>query len=201
MILIAGGLGNSKSAFGELGISRFDSGCMVNLGRLSGPAERTVIQDWLLEDGRARGDVEPWTHAIAGETHGWPQHIMCFAQPAAWVLRNNGGEPAPDGLAYVLERGRQGKAEFYQGRIDDVERATRTAIGKLLGSLQAGHQLEGQLILEALSACRTPKDAQEELNTLLHKGVIALTPDGRYAVPIPSMRDWLVKHYGRDDRA
>ena len=200
VILLCGGLGISKSTFGALGISRSDIGCMVNLGRLSEAAERAVIQDWLRKDGRAKGDVIPWTHAIASETHGWPQHIMCFAQPAAWVVRHNGGELTPGRLAYVMERGHQGKTEYYQGRIDDVEKIIRSAIGKLLGSRPADRELDKHVILAALSGGRTPNEAQAEFDTLLHKGVIALTPEGSYAVPIPSMRDWLVERYGREDQ-
>ena len=33
---------------------------------------------------------------------------------------------------------------------------------------------------------------------LLHKGVIAQSADKEYIVPIPSMRDWLVKKYASE---
>ena len=117
VILLAGGLGSSQAAFGSLGISRFADDCIVDLGRLDHASERAVIRDWLVKDGGAKGDVTPWIDAIAAETHGWPQHIMTYAQPAAWWLRQDGGELTDAGLTYTLKRGRTSKTKYYQNRV------------------------------------------------------------------------------------
>ena len=198
VILLAGGLGISQKAFGDLGISRFDGGCIVNLGRLSEAAECAVIRDWLLKDGMANGDVKPWTRTITAESHGWPQHIMCFAQPAAWTVRNSNGEMTEHGLAYTLAKGREGKIEHYRARTNDVSEATCVTLASLLSSLSADSELDERAITEALKVGQTLEDAKTEFDTLLLKGMIAKTPNRKYTVPNPSMRHWLIKQFGHD---
>ena len=59
VILIAAGLGATSAAFDSLGISRFDPECRINLEPLSEGSRQVVIQDWLLEEGGAKGDPAP----------------------------------------------------------------------------------------------------------------------------------------------
>ena len=198
VILLAGGLGVSEKAFSALGISRFDGGCIVNLGRLSEAAERAVTHDWLVKEGKARGDVTPWIDAIAAEAHGWPQHLMCYAQPAAKMVLSSNGELTTSGLAYALAQGRAGKVEYYRARSNDVSEAVCIALGNLLSSLPPDFELDEHTIMEALKVGQTLDGAKTDFNTLLHKGVIAKTPSRKFTVPIPSMHDWLVDQYGRN---
>lgn len=113
VILLAGGLGTSDNAFNALGISRFIDGCIINLGRLSKSAEYAVIRDRLAKNGQAKEDVTPWIQTIAKETHGWPQHIMGYVQPAAATVRKNGGELTESGLSFALRTGREKKDNYY----------------------------------------------------------------------------------------
>jgi len=88
VVLACGGLGISSQVFARLGISRFKSDCLVNLGRLSEASERAVIRGWLVKSGRAQEeDIQPWLTAISKETYGWPQHIAFYAQIAAERLK------------------------------------------------------------------------------------------------------------------
>jgi len=87
IVLLCGGLSTSSHAFTRLGIFRFRAKCLVNLGRLPEKDARAVIRDWLVKDGKAQEtDIQPWIETIARETHGWPQHIMTYVQPAAEFL-------------------------------------------------------------------------------------------------------------------
>ena len=199
VILLAGGLGNSADALADLDISRFKGGCEINLGRLSPEAEGAVIRDWLTKDGKAKGDTEPWIQAIAKEAHGWPQHIIAFAQPAARVLRENGGEMTSGGLKEVLEGGRIRKEEYYSARagrltnVDIIDIANATRFFSPEGDItEAG-------LLHRLSLRHTRKDPHTLFNHLVHKGIIAEQRKGWYAIPIPSLKDWLVEK-GRDLR-
>jgi len=108
VVLLCGGLGTSSEIFGYLGISRFRDKCKVNLGRLPEVDERAVIRDWLVQDGGAQEEgIIPWIQTIARETHGCPQHIMVYAQPAAKLLEAQNGKITPESLDTVLEIGRQ----------------------------------------------------------------------------------------------
>ena len=80
--------------------------------------------------------------------------------------------------------------------MNDIEKSTRSAIARPLSHHPVGPEFDKQVILEALRAAPFRDNAQLEFGTLLHKGIIAKTPSGDYAVPIPSMSDWLVTHYG-----
>ncbi len=102
VILVAAGLGTTKKAFQSLGISRFSGGCFVELGALSKESERAVIHDWLAKEGEAQGDPTEWIDAIAQETHGWPQHILSYVEPASRHLRAHDGAMTTEGLNTVL---------------------------------------------------------------------------------------------------
>ncbi len=82
LILLAAGQGATTQAFKDMDISIFDTGCRIDLGRLKEEPTRAILQDWLLEDGRAKGDPVRWIDEMAKETHGWPQHIMAYVLPA-----------------------------------------------------------------------------------------------------------------------
>ncbi len=198
VILLAGGLSTSEAVFGRLGISRFRAGNRVNLGRLSPPSERSVIHDWLVKDGGAAGDVTPWIDTIAGKTDGWPQHIVSFTQPAAHVLRHRNGIMTQNGLAWVLEQGEVKKDDYYTGRVVGIARKHRIALSQILQGREA--TLEEDEVLELLGETTAPHKVQEVFDTILHKGVLAWTPEGALAVPIPSMEDWLVRTYAPEKK-
>ena len=42
-------------------------------------------------------------------------------------------------------------------------------------------------------------EMQAEFDALLCTGIIARTPELEFAIPIPSMRDWLIEHFGLAD--
>jgi len=119
VVLACGGSGNSSEVFAGLGVSRFQTNCLINLGRLSEAAERDVIRDWWVKEGEAQeADIQPWITAISQETYGWPQHIMMYAQTAAELLKARNGQMTPEDLDLVLQDGRTGKRDYYKQRSD-----------------------------------------------------------------------------------
>ncbi len=197
VILLAGGLGTSEDALNSLGISRFYDGCVVNLGRLSPEPERAIIRDWLAQDGGAKGDVTPWTDAIARETHGWPQHIIAFAEPAAHIVRSNRGQMTPRGLEAVLRQGQQRKENYYFARVRKLEEQDRVVLGRALSTRSADTSFRGSEVLGIFSGEYSRAKAERIFELIVHKGVLARTREGRFAVPIPSMHHWLVDQYRR----
>ena len=197
VILLAGGLGTSEDAFNSLGISRFYDGCVVNLGRLSPAPERAIIRDWLVQDGGAKGDVTPWIDAIAGETHGWPQHIIAFAEPAAHIVRSSRGQVTPRGLEAVLRQGQQRKKNYYFARVRKLSKQDRMTLGKALATLPPGTSMEEPDVLRILAQNHARAEAKRIFELIVHKGVLARTQEGDFAVPIPSMHHWLVDQYRR----
>jgi len=106
VVLLAAGLGTTKSALTSLRISRFDKKYNIELGPLSKESECAVIQDWLKKEGRAKGDPTAWIDSIANESHGWPQHILSYVDPAVEYLELNNDSMTEEGLKLILEKGR-----------------------------------------------------------------------------------------------
>ena len=194
VILIAAGLGATAAAFDSLGISRFDPGCHINLGPLSEGASRAVIQDWLIEEGRAKGDPMPWIDAIARETHGWPQHIMAYAWPALKQLKSTGGELTPEGLKTILKEGRRGRIRFYEARTQGLFKKERQCIARAVAGMEPDGNLDKDTIITSLRKEFSKDEAEGIFKRALHKGVLDARGDS-YVIPIPSMHDWLVSNY------
>ncbi len=194
VILIAAGLGATAAAFNSLGISRFDPGCRINLEPLNEGARRTVIQDWLLKEGGAKGDPAPWIDAIVRETHGWPQHIMAYVWPALRQLKSTEGELTPEGLETVLKEGRKGRIEFYEARVDEFESKELRCIASAVADVQPGERVRKENIMNSLLQTFSKEKAEVIFKRALHKGVLDKRKND-YVIPIPSMHDWLVSNY------
>ena len=194
VILIAAGLGATAAAFDSLGISRFDPGCHINLGPLSEGASRAVIQDWLIEEGGAKGDPALWIDAIAHETHGWPQHIMAYAWPALKQLKSTGGELTPEGLKTILKEGRKGRIEFYEARVAKFESRELHCIANAVADVKPGERVSKEKVMDSLLQTFSKDEAEVIFKRALHKGVLDKRKND-YVIPIPSMHDWLVSNY------
>ena len=192
--LIVAGLGTTVDAFESLGISRFSKECLIELGALSKEAERAVIHDWLTKEGEAKGDPVPWVDAIAQETHGWPQHILSYVDPALEQLEADNRVMTPEGLNAVLEAGRNFRLDYYERRANDFSRKQRHSLAKLIMNVPLGEGLDKEDILSSLTHEYGETEAEKLFNRALHRGVLHRY-QGTYVVPIPSMQDWLVTNY------
>ena len=194
IMLLAGGLGTSKSAFSSLGISRFANKCTVDLGPLSPEAERAVMSDWLIRDGQASGNPSKWIKTIAQEAYGWPQHIMSYVGPALKQLHQDGGNMTSEGLAFVLSEGRALREAYYRDRASGL---SRTPLQRIVNVLNASPASDGVLeedILSALSGTFGDNEAKNFFDRALNKGVID-ERDGQYTIPIQPMREWLTSTF------
>ncbi len=197
VILLAAGLGTTVNAFEKLGISRFAGDAFIELGSLSKEAERAVIRDWLKKDGKAQGDLTAWINAIAQETHGWPQHILSYVEPALGQLHADKRVMTTEGLNAVLEAGRRGRAAYYRQRAKGFSLQQRRSFAKLFTNVAYGGSLELEDIMMSLAQDHGAEKADELFHRAAEKGIID-ERDGRYVIPIPSMHDWLVSNYARE---
>ena len=195
VILLAGGLGTTDRALNSLGISRTSFGSIANLDPLEEEEERTVIREWLREEGEAKGDMKDWVDAIAKETYRWPQHIIAYTVPAAAHLTENGGEMTEEGLLSVLEQGRKHRREYYVGRMSEFVSEERTSFAQIIGDVPKDGRLTKTEILAHLTREYGEEKAKELFFLSVKKGVFYYDEEGNYSVPIPSMRDWLLENY------
>ena len=196
VILLAAGLGPTTEAFGSLGISRFAKRCRVELGALDKKAECAVLHDWLTEDGKATGDTTAWIDAITKETHGWPQHILSYVELALDQLNANKRTMTAEGLNAVLEAGRAGRTAYYKQRAEDFVEEHRQSFAKVLVDVPLGESTTRSAILSHLMQEYGADEAKRLFRRAEEKGII-VEMNGRYAVPIPTMHDWLVSNYAR----
>ena len=197
VILIAAGLGTTADAFGTLGISRFARHCLVQLGTLGKEAECAVLHDWLTKDGKATGDTTAWIDAIAQETHGWPQHILSYVEPALDQLRAHNGIMTAEGLGAVLEEGRMGRTAYYKQRTRGFYREQLHCIARSIADVPSGSRVDHTAIMSSLSQDYGHNETEKIFRQALHKGILD-ERDNSFVVPIPSMHDWLVSNYAHE---
>ncbi len=194
VMLAVAGLSSTADAFEGMDVSRFKGNCYVELGPLKEEAERKVLDDWLKKEGRAKGDPTPWIDAIARETHGWPQHVAAYAQSATLQMRTDKRVMTPQGLQAVLEVGRRQRTKFYEIRAKGLDEEHRTAIASAFASARKDQTQTRKAIMESLVKAVGRQEADTAFKRALKKGVLDHR-DGRYAIPIPSMFDWLINNY------
>ncbi len=196
-ILLAAGLGTTKASFGKLGISRFGRNCVVELGALSKESERLVIEDWIQKKGRGQGDPSAWVDTIARETHGWPQHIQCYADLASEYLKANDGVMTADGLSSILEAGHEDRKVYYKQRVDDLEPDEIQCLAGSILDRSVGHPTPRLQIMSAFIDNYGDSKAEKLFKKFVSKGILEKREMG-YSVPIPSMHTWLKETYTRE---
>ena len=206
VVLLAGGLSYASAVLAMSGVSRYGRGCLHNIGCLDPPDERAVIRDWRVKSGQVH-DVEPyilnrWTATIAAEAGGWPQHVQCFAPPAAqWLLDHRGN--MPEGVSSgIMAEGRAEKTSYYAQRVATIDRSYCCAHARMARNTPKGLGLEKSDVLDEFECVtrpesRHPGDLAEEVFTdVLATGVLPRDRAGLYRIPIPSMYRWLQGIYG-----
>jgi len=196
VMLLTAGLGIAKSVYKALDVSRFADGCINYLVCLNLEAERNVIRDWLTIAGGAQGDPTDWIHAIADRSHGWPQHIICYARRAKDLLIETCGEMTHEGLQEVLAQGDQARNAYYAERVSEMPEEDIQIIANVFSAIDAGETVSKKDITNAIEEAYSREEAEKMFNDLLLQGVIARTANAQYDCPIPSFRAWLAANYG-----
>ena len=197
VILLAAGLGTTLESFRSFGVSRFEGNTLVELGALGKEAERAVLQDWLKQDGGAKGDTTLWIDAITQETHGWPQHILSYVKPALYQLHADKKEMTAEGLNVVLETGRARRAAYYKQRAQGFPEEERQSLARLFSDIPIGKGVQLSKIMSSLIQDYSQDKAKTLFRRAVERGIID-ERGGRYVIPVPSMHDWLISNYARE---
>ncbi len=197
VILLGAGLGQTEEAFRSLGISRFKGGCFVELGALGKEAEGRVLRDWLVKEGRAKGDPAPWIDAIAQKTHGWPQHITAYGDAAAKQIQHDRGEMTSMGLDIVYRVGGARREAYYKQRAKGISGKERCSLARLIQTVSIDNGLDWRDIVEFLSREYGEVEAKDLFQRAVERGVLH-SQDEVYSIPIPSMQTWLISNYAME---
>ena len=194
VMLLTAGLGTTVSAYGSLGVSRFMRKCKVSLGCLSHESTCAVIRDFLIHEGGVSKPPREWIETIAERTHGWPQHIISYADPAVNYLASQ-QPPTNEGLKMVLQQGRAEQIEYYKVRARDIDKKKWEVLAKIFSDVPLGDTIRRDVIMSALQEEYSQEAAEDLFNEALERGIIDEQEDGDYGVPIPSFHTWLVDEY------
>ncbi len=196
LVLLAGGLGNTLQAFHTLEISRFKNRCQAELEALRKEEEKAVITDWLVKEAGAKGDIASWIDAITCKTHRWPQHIMSYVDPAISQLENTSKKLTSEGLEFVMEQGEKLRRKYYEGRMVNFIAQERRSFARIVEGIPKEGSIEQDEIVKALAKEYGNKEAHRLFFLALQKGLFYYNnATEAYSVPIPSLRDWLVKSF------
>ncbi len=182
VILLAGGLGMTHAAFKALGISRMAAQCHFDMKPLEEEEERQVIKNWLKRAGKAKGDTTDWINAITQETYLWPRHVDSYARNAAHLVYANDGVMTPELLRLVMEKGREERMEYYQGRLYGVDNDDILRLVKIFRNAQ--EHVPKKELLEKLG--------EAVFAQVVSQGVL-YRKNGFYTIPIPSLHKYLTE--------
>ncbi len=193
-ILLAGGLDTSEKALDDLGVSRIISSNKVRLGSMEMEAAERVILDYIHgEFGESVPDH--WLGAIAEPTHGWPQHIVCYANAVGNRLMSLSRNPTDGDLDEALRNGRETLMDYYEARAHDITWGQRAILARLVAEIPVGGTLRKNHVISALAEEYSQEVAEATFTKALKQGVLSKIKGGTYGVPIPSMHRWLVEEY------
>lgn len=203
VLLICAGLGNSRVALAQAGLSRLEN--LVALGGLSAGetldcALRTLAK--VAERGVRATDaaLERWAEALARAADDWPRHLQVHLQ-AAWrtLLDQETPDLGTADLSAALELGERRRAEYYEDRVaasgTPIEVIAslheRLADGQGLRAADA-RRLIGQAVdrLDARMrrewAARFDDSTEKCFAELLRTGVVSMDAMYRCTSPVPS---------------
>ena len=100
----------------------------------------------------------------------------------------------PQGLQAVFEAGEMKRIKFYESRAKGLDEDHRMAIAEAFASAREDQTQTRKAIIEPLVKVVGKQEADTAFKRALRKGVLDHR-DGRYAIPIPSMRRWFIDNY------
>lgn len=204
-VVVFTGLTNTAERIGALdGLSRPADNAIRNMGRLTSEECRestNMMLDAVEVEGESNERVAPVRLAVE-ESFGWPQHLHCAQQELLRELvRTQGLAKDVDLLAMRTAITRR-RHSYYQGRFQDAVlgydvEATKLAARRV--AQQPPRDMRGLVAVceDMLRAEKLNEDAGFAANArqfaeaMVAKGIVALTAEGQWHIPIPSMATWL----------
>ena len=199
-VFVVAGLGNTKSVFKKLGISRFTGKNIFNLGALDKKAEKSILKKWIIESGGKENDenIEFWIKKITEETHCWAHHITSYTSAIFKELKKTNGKLTTVGLEKVLASGSDSKKKFYIQRLDEFDKRECQLISSFLKKNKDFIFFDKEKIIDFFKD-NVGFDAGLELyERFVQDGVLHRNENKDYMIPIPSMRTWLINQFGQN---
>ncbi|MCY3998249.1 MAG: hypothetical protein OXC92_06840 [Flavobacteriaceae bacterium] len=130
---------------------------------------------------------------------GWPLHITSYGRSASDYLKTH-GKGVDDNrlgtfdLEEVLNEGRRRRLEYYKRRLSSFHDEEIEEITKVLNHKTILYPMKSKDIISSFEK-EFPIEKSENLyERAVEKGVFHRVKDGRYIVPLPSMKHWLISN-------
>ena len=205
------GLSHTESRVRRLGgLSRLANNVTVNMGQMT-DAECTESTTRMLDELKVEGTDKECQEAIrvvVKEAHGWPQHLFCAQQALCRELVRTGGHLTGVDSDKVRAESRADRHAYYEARLDYGELARWPRLVAAVAAEVMRKEVDTEpeltnLCRHAIRRLQLDKDQDfsaeplDFVRQMVEKGVLSLTPERRYVVPIPSMLTWLRETHGR----
>ena len=203
-ICVFTGLSHAAQRLGAIGgLSRLGENAIFNMGAMAAEecAESTAMMLAALGAGGGDAEKNRATRLAAELSYGWPQHLH-IAQTALCreLLRTDGALRAVDAERVQAESDRR-RHDYYAKRLTGsvlgLRRSFTAAVVARVAALPPRDWLtladlcEDELQQSGLAANPNfDATSGEFAAALVERGVLSITPDGRYDVAIPSMARW-----------
>ena len=120
VVFLTAGLGHTQDVLEGLGILRLPKKSVVNLGRLTDQDARRMLEEYLTE-GLTKSmpeGSEKLRKDVLARSHGWPQHIVGYADEVLDVLSAKGDHRilTERDCQVILREGDAVREEYYDGR-------------------------------------------------------------------------------------
>lgn len=116
--LCFGGLPDTKSVLGDMGISRLPSGRTPRLGPLRLAEAETAIRRAFRQFRVCGG--EGWIAPLAERSFGWPQHLQRHLTAALEVIRDADMDAGCADFAKAVQRGDRLREAYYHDRVESM---------------------------------------------------------------------------------
>lgn len=204
-VVVFTGLTHTAERFGSLdGLARPADNAICNMGRLTREeciASTNMMLDATKAEGAFRERLAP-VEAVVDESFEWPQHLHCAQQELVRELVKARGALRHVDLGAMRTVISRRRHSYYQGRFHDVVLGYDVEATKRVAYDIAQHRPRDMrglvgLCTDALQRERLDEDpgfaatAREFAEAMVAKGIVALTPERQWDIPIPSMATWL----------
>ena len=193
IMVVLGGLGDSKQIMARRGISRFARDAVHSLPPLTDAESGEAVERFLARHRIAGGGEAKalWRRRIAEACNGWPQHLHNYLCGAAQALADAGGDAEQADLDAALSAGDDWRRQYYDARLEGVN-ADFPAVADVVGRIPESGAAAHRIVEWCREATGTTAEGSDLHVRMIHDGVLQEMPGGLVTCPIPSFRRYIL---------
>ena len=205
VLVVLGGLSNTRQRAAELGLSRLARDCTRSLECLNAAELEELKKGFCGQFKIELGEHASWFDDLIGSTEGWPAHIQNALLAFARDYVKAQGDMSRIDFSNVEEQSHAARLDYYRSRRSPEMKSAALLVGAIMQKL-TGRQEKHQVIRMINSAGRqcqmlygdsdglpSGMTATDLYDNLIHRGALQERDDDTVICPIPSFRQFLIE--------